>query len=131
MAYAGTAPVLETERLWLRPLKEEDAGHFEALFRADWEAVKQTGRMPYPPTAATLQVWIRGNLAGPGHAFLIRRKSDQAVIGTVGFGGEGAIAEVGYALGRAYWGQGYATPPAIAFRANATAPAIRSPSMIS
>ena len=34
--------------------------------------------------------------------------------GAIGFGGSAAIAELGYALGRAFWGQGYATEAAIA-----------------
>ena len=53
MSLVGPAvamPTLETERLLLRPLALDDARHFGLLFDGDWDAVRQTGRMPYPPT---------------------------------------------------------------------------------
>jgi RimJ/RimL family protein N-acetyltransferase len=102
-------PRLESKRLLFRPLRAQDAAHLERLFEGDWEAIRQTGRMPYPPTADAMRAWIRGH-AGPGsRSFLILRKDDQAVLGAIGFGGEGGTAELGYALGRAHWGRGYAT----------------------
>jgi RimJ/RimL family protein N-acetyltransferase len=102
-------PRLQSERLLFRPLRLDDASHLERLFQGDWEAVRQTGRMPYPPTGGAMRTWIRGH-AGPGNrTFLILRKADHAVLGAIGFGGEGRNAELGYALGRAHWGQGYAT----------------------
>ena len=104
----------ETARLRLRPLKEKDAVHFERLFDDDWEAVKQTGRLPYPPTAAAMRIWIRRHTGPGGHAFFLSRKADAVPIGAIGFGGDGPIAELGYALGRAYWGQGYATEAVLA-----------------
>jgi RimJ/RimL family protein N-acetyltransferase len=42
------------------------------------------------------------------------RREDRAPIGGVGFGGTGEIHELGYALGRPYWGQGYATEGVLA-----------------
>jgi [ribosomal protein S5]-alanine N-acetyltransferase len=100
---------LESARLLLRPLVLADARHFSALFDGDWDAVRQTGRMPYPPTAPALRRWIAGHLGARNRAFLLIRKQDQAVLGSAGFGGPARIAELGYALGRAYWGRGYAT----------------------
>lgn len=105
---------IETERLWLPRLCEEHAGDFEALFRDDWAAVKQTGQLPFPATRAAMLVWIRRHTGPGGHAFLLKRKLDNATIGAIGFGGTGPISELGYALGRAYWGQGYASEAAIA-----------------
>lgn len=99
----------ETTRLWLRPLEEGDAAHFEHLFKDDWEAVKQTGRLPFPVTTVAMRVWIRRHTGPGGYAFFLRRKADHDPIGAIGFGGDGPIAELGYAIGRAYWGQGYAT----------------------
>ena len=106
--------LIETERLRLSPLKELDAGCFEALFKDDWDAVKQTGQFPFPVTKAALQIWIRKHSGPNGHAFLIRRKCDDEPVGAIGFGGLGPVSELGYALGRAYWGQGYASEAAIA-----------------
>jgi len=106
--------LIETERLKLSPLIETDAAHFEALFKDDWEAVKQTGQLPFPATKSAMQVWIRKHSGPSGHAFLIRRKIDDEPMGAIGFGGQGPVSELGYALGRSYWGQGYATEAALA-----------------
>lgn len=100
---------IETERLRLSPLVEADADDCQALFERDWEAVKQTGQIPYPATKDAMQVWIR-KCNGPGsHAFLVSSKLEHKSIGVIGFGGSSTIAELGYILGRAFWGQGYAT----------------------
>ena len=100
---------LESARLLLRPLALADAPHFSTLFDGDWDAVRQTGRMPYPPTGPAIRRWIAAHLGARNHAFLLVRKEDRAVLGSAGFGGPARIAELGYALGRAYWGRGYAT----------------------
>jgi ribosomal-protein-alanine N-acetyltransferase len=102
-------PILESARLLLRPLDLDDAHHFTALFDGDWDAIRQTGRMPYPPTEAAIRGWIAGHLGAHNHVFLLVRKEDRAVIGGAGFGGSAQVAELGYSLGRAYWGRGYAT----------------------
>ena len=101
--------IIETERLWLPPLSEADAADFEILLRDDWDAVKQTGQLPFPATKAAMQVWIRRCTGPGGHAFLLQRKDDDRSIGAIGFGGSSTIAELGYVLGRTFWGQGYAT----------------------
>lgn len=107
-------PVIETARLFLPRLTEVDAGDFAALFEDDWDAVKQTGQLPFPATPAAMQIWIRRHTGPGGHAFLLRRKQDMEPIGAIGFGGRGPISELGYALGRAFWGQGYATEATLA-----------------
>ena len=48
---------MHSHRLEFRPLTEEHAGHLEGLFQGDWEAIRQTGRMPYPPTKAAMRTW--------------------------------------------------------------------------
>ena len=53
--------------------------------------------------------WIAGHIGAHSHAFLLIRKEDDAVLGSGGFGGSARVAELGYGLGRAYWGRGYAT----------------------
>jgi [ribosomal protein S5]-alanine N-acetyltransferase len=106
-------PILESARLLLRPLTLADAHHFARLFGGDWDAVRQTGRMPYPPSERAIRRWIAGHIAVGSHAFLLIRKEDSAVLGSGGFGGSsgriGRVVELGYGLGRAYWGRGYAT----------------------
>ncbi|MGH6903537.1 MAG: GNAT family N-acetyltransferase, partial [Geminicoccaceae bacterium] len=75
---------LDTDRLILRLLMVEDAGHFVRLFEDDWEAVKQTGRMPYPVTEVAMRDWIALHAAGSSMTFLMIRREDQAPIGGVG-----------------------------------------------
>ena len=65
-------------------------------------------------TTAAMRVWIRRHTGPGGHVFFLRRKSDHDPIGAVGFGGTGPIAELGYAIGRPYWGNGYATEAVLA-----------------
>lgn len=107
-------PTFETERLALRPLAIEDAAAFVRLFEDDWEAVKQTGRMPYPVTESAMRDWIALHAAAASETFLMTRREDGAALGGVGFGGTGVVNELGYALGRSYWGRGYATEGVLA-----------------
>jgi RimJ/RimL family protein N-acetyltransferase len=113
--------LLESERLVLRPLAVDDAAALSGLLAGDWEAVKQTGRMPYPVTRAALRNWISLHIAPASHSFLILRRWDRAALGCIGFGGEGELAEVGYVLGRGFWHRGYATESVRAMMAHAQA----------
>jgi RimJ/RimL family protein N-acetyltransferase len=106
---ATSGSTFETARLRLLPLCESHAGDFERLFRDDWEAVKQTGQIPFPATKAAMQVWIRKCNVPGSHAFCLSDRADSQPIGVIGFGGSPAISELGYILGRSFWGQGYAT----------------------
>ena len=115
----ATAGILVTGRLLLRPLAEGDARALARLLEGDWEAIKQTGRMPYPATESALRRWIRSHLAPASHSFLMLRRQDGAALGGIGFGGSGALAELGYVLGRPFWGQGYATEGVRAMMAHA------------
>ena len=62
---------LESARLLLRPLGLDHAHHFTALFDGDWDAIRQTGRMPYPPTEAAVRDWIAGHLGAHNRVFLL------------------------------------------------------------
>lgn len=112
-------PTLDTARLDLRPLIVEDAPLFVRLFQDDWEAVKQTGRMPYPVTEDAIRDWIALHPSGGGATFLVLRRQYGVPPGGVGFGGGGRTHELGYALGRPYWSQGYATEAVLAMIAHA------------
>jgi len=112
---------LATERLVLRPLALADAAALALLLAGDWDAVKQTGRMPYPATERALRRWIALHIAPASHSFLMLRRADGLVLGGIGFGGGGTLAELGYVLGRPFWGQGYATEAVRAMMAHAAA----------
>lgn len=120
------ASAIITPRLELRLLTVADAPHLVRLFDGDWEAVKQTGRMPYPVTEAAMRDWVALHAAGASRTFLMIRREDGAAMGGVGFGGAGDVQELGYALGRAYWGQGYATEGVLAMIEHARALGLRA-----
>jgi RimJ/RimL family protein N-acetyltransferase len=110
-------PRLETERLLLRELRNED---FEALasFMADPDVVRYLHGEPmarqdaWRMLAAAVGHWV---LRGYG-TWAVERKSDGAFMGRVGMinpeGWPGL--EIGWTLGKLYWGHGYATEAAAA-----------------
>lgn len=102
-------PPLETPRLILRQLAEDDAPEIVRLFRGDWGAVRHTGRMPWPVEERAVRRWLGLHIGPHAHSFLVIRRDDRRVIGMAGFGGDGASAELGYAFGRRFWNQGHAT----------------------
>ncbi|HWA04067.1 MAG TPA: GNAT family N-acetyltransferase [Rhizomicrobium sp.] len=108
-------PRLQTERLVLRAMTQED---FEpwAAFMADPDVARFLGGEPmsradaWRSIASALGHW---HLRGYG-VWAVERKSDGLFIGRVGLinpeGWPGL--EVGWTLGKPYWGQGYATEAA-------------------
>lgn len=102
-------PVIRTARLTLRPLLESDAPEFTRLFAGDWDAVKQTGRIPFPPDQEAIRDWIRLHEGSHARGFAVLLEDTGEFVGLVGYGGDAFSAEVGYAFGRIYWGRGYAT----------------------
>ena len=108
-------PRLETERLLLRGFRLDD---FEAWasFCADPEVVRYLWGRPQPRSDAWRAMAITlGHWALRGYGmWAVERKSDGAFMGRVGMinpeGWPGL--EVGWTLGRPFWGQGYATEAA-------------------
>jgi len=107
-------PVIETERLILRGWREEDHKPLAAMF-ADSEVMRFIGGVQsfndsWRSMAAIIGHW---HLRGFGF-WVVERKEDGAFIGRIGLwcpeGWPGM--EVGWALARPYWGQGYATEAA-------------------
>ncbi|SEH49226.1 8-oxo-dGTP diphosphatase [Magnetospirillum fulvum] len=103
---------LRTARLVLRLATAADVECLPPLLD-DWEVVRLTARIPHPYGSADAAAFVAEQESrrhsGQGVALLLERTIDGAVIGCVGFGldGEGN-PELGYWIGRAYWGQGYA-----------------------
>lgn len=102
-------PTLSTARLQLRPLTEADADRI-ALLGGVWEVASMTGRIPYPYSRAGALQWMQG-LAEGEVVFGIAH--DGHLIGICGYSPstKGAV-EIGYWLGKAWWGQGFATEAA-------------------
>ena len=104
-------PILETERLTLRAPHREDAKTIAALAN-DRHIAENLLRLPHPYGLADAERFIaRANTAGSETEFLITRGT--TVLGACGVGSrDGEQPEIGYWLGIAFWGHGYATEAA-------------------
>jgi RimJ/RimL family protein N-acetyltransferase/class 3 adenylate cyclase len=128
---AGTK-TLETERLVLRPPVPEDAEPLAPMY-ADPEVMRYLGdgrTLTRDETERSVKRMIEGWKADGFGLFTTVRKEDDKVIGRVGLilwdpetwqttrvDAEGPKElEVGYTIGRPYWGNGYATEAARAAR---------------
>ena len=106
--HEGSIPVLETKRLALRAPRLGDAKTVAALAN-DRRIAENTARIPHPYKVADAEGFITGvNKAGGEAAFLITLHDD-TIIGAVGLANQDSTPELGYWLGAAYWGKGYAT----------------------
>lgn len=108
------AYVLETERLEIRWPRLADAGLIERL--AGDQAVAETTALiphPYPPGAAGEYIFAArlANAEGTGLVLVITpRRKPREVMGVIGLHtGDRPEPFIGYWLGRAFWGRGYAT----------------------
>lgn len=105
-------PTLETERLRLRALTVADFDAY-ARFMADPEVMRYLSGEPlsraeaWRHLAGAVGQWL---LLGYGN-WAVERKADGAFLGRVGLNNpEGWPAlELGWTLGRDYWGRGYAS----------------------
>jgi RimJ/RimL family protein N-acetyltransferase len=104
-------PVLETERLLLRPPRREDAKAL-AVLANDRRIAENTLRIPHPYGLADAERFIAGaNADDDERVFVITRGA--AVLGSCGIAKlDGERPEIGYWLGVAFWGSGYATEAA-------------------
>jgi ribosomal-protein-alanine N-acetyltransferase len=103
--------ILKTERLLLRSPVLGDAARI-ALLAGDYDVASMTGTIPHPYSEEMAVHWIQGLYAGEeGVAFAIDLGTE--LIGCVGYRALGERhAEMGYWIGKPYWGLGYATEAA-------------------
>jgi len=111
-----TLPTLSTPRLVLRPSRLEDAPDVARL-ADDPGVARMTTSIPYPlpPGAAEafLERMAKADLAR--EALFALDTVDDEFIGLLGFHpNDDDAAEIGYWLGRPYWGRGYMTEAVIA-----------------
>lgn len=100
---------IKTARLVLRPLIDADAEAI-AVLAGDWEIARMTARIPYPYSIELAHQWI-GDLA---EGEVVRGiVLDGQLIGVTGYlPDDDGAAEVGYWIGKPWWGQGFATEAA-------------------
>lgn len=101
---------LATERLNLRPVEKRDLPAIVTL-AGDSEVAEWTVSIRHPLTPKQVNEWLAACKGEGEHAFAVLRKGEAALIGVVGLtlAEDGARAEIGYWVGRDYWGNGYAT----------------------
>jgi RimJ/RimL family protein N-acetyltransferase len=106
-------PRIETARLRLRAFRLADAVEVQRL-AGDREVAAGT-LLPHPYEGGMARAWIWDQAlayaAGTGIDFAIERAEDGALAGAIGLAIDraGACAKLGFWLGRAHWGRGYAT----------------------
>ena len=106
----STHTVLETARLILRPYSERDIPELLPLIGSR-EVAATTLRIPHPYTERDARDFL-ANIQGEDEERLaITLRTDERLIGGVGLrlNLPHRNAELGYWLGVAYWGHGYAT----------------------
>jgi RimJ/RimL family protein N-acetyltransferase len=111
-------PTLTTERLLLRPFRLADVEPFCALMQ-DPDVVRFIGDRQVPSLEEcwrAIASWIgHWALRGYGH-WAVEERSTGSLVGRIGvhYPAQWPGPEVAYALGKAYWGRGYATEGAAA-----------------
>jgi RimJ/RimL family protein N-acetyltransferase len=96
---------IATERLLLRPFRRSDTAEFTRL-AGDWSVASMTSDIPHPLSEGHARAWLR-----PGRneaRFAI--ELDGRLIGGAGYyKRHSGTAELGFWLGREWWGCGFAT----------------------
>ena len=107
---------LETARLFLRRLELGDADRVEEL-ASDYELAKTTLNVPHPYPEGSAADFILSMWAAEEKglvAFAVVEKESESLIGIINI--KQTIAykrgELGYWIGRPYWGKGYGTEAA-------------------
>jgi RimJ/RimL family protein N-acetyltransferase len=102
---------MRTPRLQLRTPIASDAARI-SLLAGDFDVASMTGTIPHPYSERMAADWIDGVHAGEeGVVFAIIRSG--GLIGCAGYRAHDRNhAELGYWIGKPYWGMGYATEAA-------------------
>ncbi|WP_161141501.1 GNAT family N-acetyltransferase [Propylenella binzhouense] len=106
--------VIETARLRLVPLVPGHAGALHAL-AADWEIVRMLARMPWPLALSDVEAYAAGHERPERESdeFVLLAGGEAVGVAGVKRPGSGAppriMPRLGYWIGRAHQGRGYAT----------------------
>lgn len=112
-----TMPTLEGDRLILRPFGLADAPEVQRL-AGDSAIADTTLNVPHPYEDGMAEAWIASHASAWDDrslaAFAVARIDDGQLLGAISLKmqpGED-VAELGYWIGRPFWGKGYATEAA-------------------
>lgn len=112
--------VIQTERLTLRPFRLSDAADVQRM-AGDREVAKMTLNIPYPYEDGMAETWIQAQpeQCDKDHAvvFAIASAENDRLIGAIGLHDINLTfgrTELGYWIGKPYWGQGFCTEAATA-----------------
>ena len=112
-----TQPTLKTQRLTLRPFRLDDASEVQRL-AGEKEVAAMTLRIPHPYPDGIAEEWINTHpenfQQGKDVCFAIALSDDQPLIGAIGLeiNQDFAKAEMGYWVGKEFWGVGHCTEAA-------------------
>ena len=116
----GTVPI-ETDRLILRPFRDNDAADMFHYWTADKEVTKYLSWQAHPAVEATeaiLKIWLKGydDPCCFRWAITVKEAGDHAVgiIDCVDMDKNIPSCEIGYALSREFWGKGIMTEALVA-----------------
>jgi RimJ/RimL family protein N-acetyltransferase len=116
MIATAEPPTLQTERLTLRPLRAADAAAI-TLYAGDFDVARMTTSIPHPFALDDAEGFIaRMARADPARELVLAIEHRRnGLIGVLGFhpNPDGAT-EIGYWLGRPFWGAGCMTEAAAA-----------------
>ena len=110
-------PILETERLILRPFSISDSERVREL-AGNKDVYATTLNVPHPYETGMAGKWISSHLSqfysGSGVNLAIVLKEAETLVGAIGLGAKPRHrrAELGYWIGVPYWGNGYCTEAA-------------------
>lgn len=111
MCVIETSPVIETRRLLLRAPGAQDVSRIATL-AGDPDIARMTLRMPHPfgiDEAEAFVLTVAGQDPRRANTFLIEHE-DAGPVGVLGlFQGGDRTPEVGYWIGKPFWGRGFAT----------------------
>ncbi|MFC2038342.1 GNAT family N-acetyltransferase [Chloroflexota bacterium] len=111
-------PIIETDRLILRPFELDDAPVIRR-FIGDWDVSNTLQNVPYPYEDGMAETWIKTSderfKRGESLNFAITHQGHGKLIGSIGISidGKNERGELGYWIGKPYWGNGYCSEAAL------------------
>lgn len=110
-------PILETDRLVLRPFAFDDAPRVQSL-AGDRRVAEMTSLIPHPYPDGSAQAWIAMQQVewtlGRSVTYAVTLRGNGRLIGSVSLRlfAQGPRAELGFWIGVPYWNHGYCTEAA-------------------